>query len=120
MRPLLLLAVMAAGGGILSAQQAPAFRAGVDMVALSVTVTGPDGCYVPGLAASDFMVLEDGVRQDVLLFERAANPLTVSLLLDSSTSMTEQMALAQAAAIDFVSKLRPEDRVEVIDFDSRV
>jgi Ca-activated chloride channel family protein len=131
MRPLVLLAVMTAGGGMLSAQrlperlnavpqQAPAFRAVVDMVALSVTVTGPDGRYVPGLAASDFTVLEDGVRQQVLLFERATNPLTVSLLIDSSTSMTEQMTLAQQAAIEFVSKLRPQDLVEVIDFDSRV
>ena len=105
---------------VLGAQQAPAFRASVDIVALSVTVTGPDGRFVEGLAARDFSVLEDGVPQSVVFFERATNPLTVSLLIDSSNSMTEQMGLAQQAAVDFAKRLRPADTAEVIDFDSRV
>jgi hypothetical protein len=32
------------------------------MVAVSLTVTGPDGRYVPGLTAGDFRVLEDSRR----------------------------------------------------------
>jgi Ca-activated chloride channel family protein len=117
---LLLAVALIAATGALAAQQAPAFRAAIDIVALSVTVTGPDGRYVPGLGPADFTVLEDGVEQKVLFFERATNPLTVAMLLDSSTSMTEQMTLAQNAAVDFVSRLRPQDLVEIIDFDSRV
>lgn len=43
-------------------------RSGVDMVALTVTVTGPNGRSVSGLTADSFAVFEDGVQQNVSLF----------------------------------------------------
>src|SRR5688572_18915438 len=119
MRPavLVLLALGTAAG--VQAQRGT-FRAGVDLVTLSVTVTGPNGRYVSDLEAGDFTILEDGKKQDISIFERANSPLAVSLLIDSSGSMLRQMALAQRAASEFVARLRPGDVAEIVDFDRRV
>jgi Ca-activated chloride channel homolog len=101
-------------------EQVPAFRAGIDVVSLNVTVTGPDGRYVTGLEAGDFTVYEDGVKQELAYFNKANLPLGIALLLDSSASMEERMATAQEAAIGFARQLRPQDLAELLDFDSRV
>ena len=65
-------------GGLVSAQQAspsaqkptPAFRAGVDVVSLNVTVTDGMNRFVTDLELPEFSVFEDGVKQDVTFFNR--------------------------------------------------
>ena len=111
----MLLAIVVAG-----AQQLPTFRAGVDLVMLSVTVTDGDDRPVGGLDSVDFAILEDGRPQELAYFSPATTGLSVSLLIDSSDSMTGQLALAQKAALDFVAHLRPGDVAQIVDFDSRV
>jgi Ca-activated chloride channel family protein len=107
-------------GLTVTAGQRAAFRGGVDLVSLNVTVTGPGGKYVSDLSADDFTVFEDGAKQDVSFFTRADTPLAVSILLDSSGSMRAQLPLAQRAASDFVARLRPDDVAQVVDFDRSV
>jgi Ca-activated chloride channel family protein len=46
--------------------------------------------------------------------------MSVSLVLDTSSSMDTQMPLAKQAALDFISQLRPGDVAQVVSFDSRV
>jgi Ca-activated chloride channel family protein len=104
----------------LDARQRPSFRSTIDLVMLNVTVTGPGGRYVSDLSADDFQVLEDGRPQDVAYFSPANVPLSVSLVLDTSSSMDEEMALSKQAAMDFIARLRPGDIAEVVSFDSRV
>ena len=101
-------------------QQQPAFRAGVDIVSLNVTVTDTDARFVTGLNQEDFIVYEDGVQQKVNFFTRTQLPIALALLIDTSASMDETMSTAQEAAIGFSRRLRPEDLAEIIDFDSRV
>ena len=99
--------------------QGPSFRVGVDLVSLNVTVT--EGArYVTDLAAEDFNVFEDGVKQDVTFFNRTNLPIALALLLDTSASMDSKLPTAQEAAIGFARRLRPQDLAEIIDFDSRV
>ena len=105
----------AAGGA-----QQPAFRAGVDIVSLNVTVTDPQQRYITDLTSDDFQVFEDGVKQDVTLFNRTNLPIALALLVDTSASMESRLQTAQDAAIGFARKLRPQDLAEIIDFDSRV
>jgi Ca-activated chloride channel homolog len=102
------------------AAQAPAFRAGVDVVSLSVTVTDGMNHYVTDLEPADFSVFEDGVKQTITFFNRRQQPIALSLLLDSSASMEQHMATLQAAATNFVKRLKPNDIAQVVDFDSRV
>ncbi len=105
---------------VLDARQRPSFRSTIDLVMLNVTVTGPGGRYVSDLSADDFQVLEDGRPQNVAYFSPANVPLSVSLVLDTSSSMDEEMPLSKQAAMDFIARLRPGDVAEVVSFDSRV
>lgn len=98
----------------------PSFRAGVDIVSLNVTVTDPTQKYVTDLTQDDFQVFEDGVKQDVTVFNRSNLPIALALLVDTSASMENKLPIAQEAAIGFSRRLRPQDLAEVIDFDSRV
>ena len=101
------------------ANRQPAFRLGVELVSLNVTVT--DGAhYVTDLKPEDFLVFEDGAKQDVTFFTRTNLPIALSLLIDTSASMETKLQTAQEAATGFVERLRPQDQAEVVDFDSRV
>ena len=100
--------------------QVPAFRSGVDVVSLNVTVTDADGRFITDLTGDNFVVFEDGVHQDVSFFNRSQLPIALALLIDTSASMDDRMTTAQEAAIGFSQRLRAEDLAEVIDFDSRV
>jgi Ca-activated chloride channel homolog len=102
----------------LAAQQGR-FRAGVDLVSLNVTVM--DGTrYVTGLAESDFEVYEDGVKQSLTIFSQVQQPIALAILLDTSNSMEDKIATAQEAATGFVRRMKKNDVIEVIDFNSQV
>ena len=96
------------------------FRAGVDVVSLNVTVMDAMNHYVTDLDENNFSVFEDGVKQDLSFFTRKQQPISMSLLLDSSASMEDKMQTLQAAAVNFVHRLKSNDLAQVIDFDSRV
>ncbi|MEO5820170.1 MAG: VWA domain-containing protein [Vicinamibacteraceae bacterium] len=98
----------------------PAFRAGVDLISLNVTVTDSARRFVTTLDQQDFLVLEDGHPQAVTFFMRTGLPVTVAIVVDTSASMAGALATAQESAIGFVRRLRPDDRAAVVDFDSRV
>jgi Ca-activated chloride channel family protein len=93
-------------------------RSGVDLVPLSVTVM--EGThYVTDLDEADFEVFEDGAKQAVSFFSRTQQPIALAILLDTSASMNERLPTAQEAAIGFARRMRREDVMEVIDFDSQ-
>lgn len=119
--PLLAVAV-ALGVATAVAQQPdqPAFRTGVDLVSLNVTVTDGDDRYVTNIDAEGFQIYEDGALQEVTFFTPTQLPIALALLMDTSASMTEKMSTAQEAAIGFAERLRDQDQASVIDFDSRV
>ena len=113
-------AVVTAG---LTAQPPPAgqvFRGGTDTVFLSVTVVDPHGRHVAGLARDDFQVLEDFVPQRIETFASDPQPIALSLLIDTSTSMEQTIGIAQQAAIGFAKRLGPSDLAQIIDFDSSI
>ena len=98
----------------------PAFRTGIDLVSLNVTVTDGDNRYVTDIEQASFQLYEDGALQDITFFTRTQLPIALALLMDTSASMTEKMSTAQQAAIGFAERLRDEDQASVVDFDSRV
>ena len=110
-------AAIRAGSAIESAAADKAtFKTGIDLVALSVTVTNRAEKHVLGLRADDFVVLEDGVRQSVSFFSATNVPLDLAILLDASASMHGKMSLARDAAVALAKSLRPGDRASVVEF----
>ena len=103
----------------LSGQQ-PSFRSGIDIVSLNVTVTDGANHYITDLDQPEFLVFEDGIKQNVTFFNRRQQPIALSLLLDSSASMEEHLSTLQTAASNFVHRLKSNDIAQIIDFDSRV
>jgi Ca-activated chloride channel family protein len=101
-------------------RQNPVFRSSANLVALNVTVTGPDKRFVAGLGASDFAVYEDGVQQEVRFFESADVPLDLILLLDTSASMRHRLDVVHRAAVGFLGTLRDGDRGAVLAFNDGV
>ena len=92
-RWLLRLTVLAAVVAASLPISAQIFRGGIDVVSLNVTVTESDK-LIPGLDQSLFAVYEDGVQQDISFFSRAAQPIALSLLIDTSTSMETKLTVA--------------------------
>jgi Ca-activated chloride channel family protein len=104
-----------------AAAAAQVYRGGTDLVLLSVTVTDNAGRHIGGLKLEDFRVYEDGAPQEIAHFSGQPSPVSLSLLIDTSTSMDSEskMSLAQQAASGFVAKLGPQDVAQILDFDSQ-
>ena len=102
------------------ALQPPTFHTGVELVTVDVSVTRGDA-PVAGLAADDFVVTDNGVRQRIDTVTVAQVPLSVTLVLDTSASVAgerlESLIRASEAA---VNELRPNDDVSLVTFSSGV
>jgi Ca-activated chloride channel family protein len=98
---------------------AQVFRGEADVVVLNVTVTDGENHFVGGLDRNDFQVFEDGVRQEISNFAREPQPIALSILIDTSTSMDRKLPIAQEAAVGFAKRLTAQDVAQVISFDSR-
>jgi Ca-activated chloride channel family protein len=91
-------------------------RIDTNLVTVPVTVLDREGRYVTNLKKEDFQIFEDGVEQQVALFEPIEQPFTVLLILDISGSMTNYIAELTQAANAFVRQLHPDDQVAAATF----
>ena len=96
------------------------FKSGVELVALTVTVTDQSQNYVAGLNQTDFAVYEDGVRQELSFFAASELPLDLILLIDHSGSMADKMSIAREAALGFLRTMRAVDRAAIVAFNESV
>lgn len=90
------------------------------LVTVPVIVSDRDGRYVADLRREDFRIFEDGVEQQVSFFGSTEEPLSIILLLDTSTSTGLYLDLIKEAAMAFVEQMRPRDAVLPVSFDGRV
>ncbi len=90
------------------------------LVTIPVTVLDRSGKFIPGLTKCNFHIYEDGAMQEVTEFSAVETPFHVVLLLDTSNSTRFKMDEIQMAAIAFVNQLRPQDKVMVVTFDSKI
>lgn len=107
--------------------QAPAFRTGVELVNLGVTVIDRKGQLVTNLQADDFQIIEDGQTQALRYFAAGdgadtagGSPLHLGLIIDVSESMGLDMSFTKTAAIKFLNTLQDAVDITVVDFDTEV
>ena len=101
-------------------QDIDTIKTDTDLVTVPVVATDLNGTYVADLQKEEFVLSEDGVKQDLAFFGTVATPFHVVLLLDTSASTEKKLTQIQEAASAFVDQLRSNDRVKVISFDDQV
>lgn len=97
----------------------------VDLVSITAVVHDKAGRFISGLGPKNVQVFEDGVPQDVSIFQEAKGgvekiPLSIALVLDASGSMKPNMTFLQEAADSFVGKLEAEDEALIVGFNESV
>src|SRR5688500_6887932 len=105
--------------------QQTVFRAETDLVSFGVTVLDRRGSFVTDLTGEQFEILEDGKPQTLKYFIRgdqadAAPELHLGLLLDTSGSMSADIATARTASIKFLNALPEAKDITLVDFDTEV
>jgi Ca-activated chloride channel family protein len=80
-------------------------------------VLDKDGRPVPDLPKEAFEIYEEGVKQQVEVFEaETQQPLDLALLIDSSLSTLKELAFEREAAARFIHQIvRPGDRLAVFE-----
>jgi Ca-activated chloride channel family protein len=82
---------------------------------IEFTAADEAGQYLD-LTAGDIEIIENGDVQKLELFQEAVEPVSIVLALDASGSMKKKEADVIASAREFVSALRPQDKLAVVLF----
>ena len=101
------------------AQQAT-FKSGTQIVSLFVTVTDAQKRLVPDLTQQYFEVFDNEKPQPLIFFQNEIQPITVVVMLDTSGSMTGNIALLRLAAEQFLLRLLPDDKGRVGAFNDKI
>ena len=122
---ILIAAAAAAAGAVLVAQEAPTFKVDVRLVRMLATVKDPMGRLVGGLNKEDFKLTDNGVEQEIALFERnTEQPLSIALLVDTSRSTEREKRFELDAINRFVATLTGEgnagDAMSLFAFNTEV
>lgn len=117
------IAVGSSGARVGAAVSTPAveidFVVDAPLQQLYVTATREDRPALD-LQQSDFRILDSGVEQELITFERGDVPMTIAVLVDVSESMRgEQLRVALDAARGFLSRLSPLDEALILTFSDR-
>lgn len=91
-------------------------RVDTQLVSVPAVVTDSSGRPLSGLKPENFRLIEDGQPQTITNFGTTDTPFEIALLLDTSGSTRDDVALIRAAANSFIEALRPGDRVGVVAF----
>jgi VWFA-related protein len=86
------------------------------VVRLNVGVVDRQGKAITNLNRENFLLYENGVKQEILRFEPTVAPFSVVMILDMSGSTTGFRQVIQQSAFRFVDALSAEDRVAVVEF----
>src|SRR5215475_4539981 len=79
-------------------QQGEPYRVTLDLVSIYATIKDADGRLVTDLTKDDFVVKDNGKKQELNVFTNERQPISVVVLLDNSASMTEQAELVRDGA----------------------
>ena len=113
------IVALVAMGSSIGAQSTPAFKTGVERVALAATVRDGRGHLVTDLTARDFKLFDTGRQQPLLAVWTEPSPASVALLIDASGSMATKLARARETAQHLLANLQPGvDEAALFSFDT--
>lgn len=91
----------------------------VDLVLVPVTVADDLGRPVTGLEKRNFALYEAQARQEVRYFSMEDAPITIGILFDTSSSMSDKIEEARQSVVEFLKTTNPLDEFFVISFSDR-
>ena len=94
-------------------------RVDTQLVSVPAVVTNSSGRPIANLRSENFKLFENGLPQKITEFATTETPFEIALLLDTSGSTRNDVALIRQAAASFIEALRPGDRVAIISFNGR-
>lgn len=101
----------------------PTYRANATTVNVDVSVLDDHQHFIPGLKREQFRVLEDGVPQQISQFGLGEAPITICMLIEFSGRFqqfwTQGWYETLQASYGFLSTLKPDDNVAVVEYDLR-
>jgi VWFA-related protein len=116
----LVVVVFAANALVFAWPQTPAFRATADSVRVDVAVLDR-GRPVTGLAASDFVLLDNGTPQEIADFSREQFPIDLTIALDISASVRgDVLEQLRRSVQQLRADLRTNDRLKLLTFNMRI
>ncbi len=89
------------------------FRSEVRMVNMSVAVSDSGGRPLTGLEKKNFLVEEDGERQDIRVADPEESPFNMAILLDLSGSTAIDLEHMRQATLRLIEVAGPNDRVSL-------
>ena len=112
------LSLVLAGTVVVLAQDDNTIRLDVNLVSIFASVRGKNNALISNLEKGDFKIFEDGKEQQIKNFTRETDlPLTLGLLVDTSSSQERLIDTEQRAASQFFSKvIREKDQAFLIQF----
>jgi VWFA-related protein len=95
-------------------------RLTTDLVVVDTQVTQQlNGKIIGGLQATDFIVEEDGVRQEIEHFSQDKLPLSVILLFDLTDTVQPVLKQLARGALQALQHFKPEDELAVLAYSDR-
>jgi Ca-activated chloride channel homolog len=91
----------------------------VDLALVNVTVTDPYNRLVTGLDTDNFRVFEDNTEQELVTFSSEDVPISIGVIFDMSGSMSNKIAKAREAALQFFKTANPQDEFFLVSFNER-
>jgi Ca-activated chloride channel homolog len=88
----------------------------VNLALVTVTVMDPYSRQVSGLESDNFRVFEDNVEQEIVNFSSEDVPVSVGIVLDLSGSMSNKVAKAKEAILQFLKTSNPDDEFFLVGF----
>jgi VWFA-related protein len=85
-------------------------------VAVVATVTDRDHHLVSGLTADDFEIRDNGQPRPIIGFDASRQPLSVTVMVDRSDSLSRGPVGVRASAARFIADLQPDDEARVCAF----
>lgn len=97
-------------------EQDDPLKLSTQLVVVDAQVLGKSGAPVNGLTQRDFVLYEEGVKQQITHFSQDRLPLSIVLLLDVSGSVMPVTDQVRGSGLKALNELKPGDEVALMAF----
>ena len=91
----------------------------VDLVLVPVTITDPMNRLVTGLEKKNFVLLDNGEKQDIRHFSSEDAPISLGVIFDMSGSMKDKIDKSREAVVEFFKTANPQDEFFMVAFNDK-